>query len=282
MRPVLEELSGMEDAATALLERLDGFLAERESSYVVGPGTWKAAVREGDDAVSRDEFREETKSILAKRVGMRCSNPNCRRLTSGPSTEPARAISVGVASHITAAASGGPRHDPQLSSEERRSPENGIWLCTFHGRLVDTDAERYPIEMLNKWKDMSEQAALLELEGAGQRSGLPEFVLVQECMEQLLREIQQDVIEDKSRVVREFIVLRSERIIFNHEKTRFQYYEESHEELRNKIGLLIEFGLVDVTDYTRSGDPIYRMKQNFIEMLKEWTPVEAGPQSSCS
>jgi hypothetical protein len=32
----------------------------------------------------RDEFLDDTKDLLAKRVGMRCSNPNCRQPTSGP------------------------------------------------------------------------------------------------------------------------------------------------------------------------------------------------------
>jgi len=37
----------------------------------------------------RDDFDLKTKEILAKRVGYRCSNPGCRKLTSGPRSDPA-------------------------------------------------------------------------------------------------------------------------------------------------------------------------------------------------
>lgn len=33
---------------------------------------------------TRDDFNPEVKDVLAKRVGARCSNPNCRQTTSGP------------------------------------------------------------------------------------------------------------------------------------------------------------------------------------------------------
>jgi hypothetical protein len=59
----------------------------------------------------RDEFSKETKEIVAKRVGSRCSNPNCRRPTSGPQTHPRKTVNIGVAAHITAAAPGGARYD---------------------------------------------------------------------------------------------------------------------------------------------------------------------------
>ena len=112
----------------------------------------------------RDDFSQETKDLLAKRVGFRCSNPNCRKLTSGPQTDSERTINVGVASHITAASSGGKRYNPNLTPEERKSPNNGIWLCQTCGKLVDNDEVRYTIELLNKWKNLSEQAALLDIE----------------------------------------------------------------------------------------------------------------------
>jgi len=112
----------------------------------------------------RDEFSQDVKEILARRVGYRCSNPNCRALTSGPHDNPGKAVNIGVAAHITAAAPGGPRYNPNLSSEERKSPENGIWLCQNHGKLVDNDEETYPISLLNDWKKLSEEAARLEVE----------------------------------------------------------------------------------------------------------------------
>src|ERR1019366_2585527 len=112
----------------------------------------------------RDDFAISVKDILAKRVGFRCSNPGCRKPTSGPQEDPAKSINIGVASHITAAASDGPRYDPALNSDARKSPANGIWLCQSCAKLVDNDERRYPIAILQRWKTISESAALRSLE----------------------------------------------------------------------------------------------------------------------
>lgn len=102
--------------------------------------------------------------MLARRVGHRCSNPNCRQLTSGPQTDPEKAINIGVASHICAAAPGGKRYKESMSTDERKSIENGIWCCQNCGKLVDNDEIRYTEDLLLDWKRLSEQAALLEIE----------------------------------------------------------------------------------------------------------------------
>ena len=81
----------------------------------------------GSSEVSRDEFSQPTKDALAKRVGFCCSNPSCKKLTSGPHSDPAKSLNIGVAAHMTAAASGGPRYDGSLSSADRKAPENGIF-----------------------------------------------------------------------------------------------------------------------------------------------------------
>ena len=99
-----------------------------------------------------DDFPEQIKRTLASRVGNRCSNPDCRALTSGPQNDPAKAINLGVAAHITAAAPGGPRFDPDLLPEERRAPSNGIWLCQNCAKLIDNDVVRFPVEVLTNWK----------------------------------------------------------------------------------------------------------------------------------
>ncbi|MBI5302476.1 MAG: hypothetical protein HY868_10085 [Chloroflexi bacterium] len=112
----------------------------------------------------RDDFDDKTKNILARRVGLRCSNPKCRKLTSGPQTDPAKAINIGVASHITAASPGGPRYNPSLSPEQRKSVENGIWLCQSCSKLIDSDERRYTIELLKEWKRQAEMSAQREVE----------------------------------------------------------------------------------------------------------------------
>lgn len=99
------------------------------------------------------------------RVGVRCSNLFCRKLTTGPRTESPNIINIGVGAHITAASPGGPRYDLTLSSEQRESGENGIWLCQNCAKLIDSDPERYSVEVLRAWKANAEASALAELEG---------------------------------------------------------------------------------------------------------------------
>jgi hypothetical protein len=108
------------------------------------------------------------KRTLALRAGNRCSEPNCRALTSGPQVDDAKALNVGVAAHITGAAPRGPRFDPNLSPRERGDASNGIWLCQTHAKLVDNDLGYYTREMLTDWKQRAEDEAREEI-GRAQR-----------------------------------------------------------------------------------------------------------------
>jgi hypothetical protein len=73
--------------------------------------------------------------------------------------DPAGILNVGVAAHITAASPDGPRYEPTLTSDQRRHPDNGIWLCQTHGKLVDNDPNAYPVSLLRKWKQDAENTA---------------------------------------------------------------------------------------------------------------------------
>lgn len=114
----------------------------------------------------RDDFSQSVKDLLANRVGWKCSNPNCRKATRGAGVEKTNIINIGVASHITAASKGGPRYDENMTAQERKSFDNGIWLCQSCSKLIDSDEMRYTVDKLKKWKDISEQLAVLELEDA--------------------------------------------------------------------------------------------------------------------
>src|SRR5881296_1719239 len=92
---------------------------------------------------SRDAFRALTKRILAARVAHRCCNPDCGALTSGPQTRHAKAVSIGVAAHITAASPGGARYAHELTFDKRSDFANGIWLCQNCAKLVDNDPLRF-------------------------------------------------------------------------------------------------------------------------------------------
>lgn len=107
----------------------------------------------------RDNFSEKVKRTLANRVGHHCSNPECDRSTSGPSSNGEKAINTGKAAHITAAASGGARYDATLSKAARRAISNGMWLCGICADIIDKDEKGFPVEMLQKWKKDAEERA---------------------------------------------------------------------------------------------------------------------------
>src|SRR5213594_4874262 len=107
----------------------------------------------------RDDFTEAVKRTVADRVGRLCSNPNCRAATSGTQADPSKALNVGVAAHITAASSGGPRYDASLTQEQRCAIENAIWLCQNCAKLVDNDPQRYGATLLRAWKTIAEDDA---------------------------------------------------------------------------------------------------------------------------
>src|SRR5258707_469079 len=106
---------------------------------------------------SARRFPQRVKEKLALRVAHTCSNPECRAATSGPQIDPDKSVNVGVAAHITAAATGGPRYNPSLSPVERLGIKNGIWLCHTCAKLVDSDAERYSVSLLAGWKQTAER-----------------------------------------------------------------------------------------------------------------------------
>lgn len=116
-------------------------------------------------AGARHNFTVKTVDILGKRVGFLCSNPQCRKHTIGPNTNPEKATVVGVAAHITAAAPGGPRFDPEMEKKDRKAIENGIWLCVNCSTLIDKDPDAYPVETLNSWRDEAENSMSEELRG---------------------------------------------------------------------------------------------------------------------
>ena len=106
---------------------------------------------------NRDEFTEKTKLQIAKRSGWLCSDPSCRRPTIGSNSDRDGEINLGTAAHICAAAPGGRRYDPKMTREQRRSPENGIWMCRLHGTAVDAKDSKFTVELLHEWKVQAEK-----------------------------------------------------------------------------------------------------------------------------
>ena len=114
----------------------------------------------------RDEFSYKVKEALGKRVGLHCSI--CFTPTSGPHEDPSKVTNIGVAAHISAAAPGGPRYNGLLTSTERKSIQNAIWLCQNCAKLIDNDPTRFgEAELLKRKRD----AELKAKHAVGQQSG---------------------------------------------------------------------------------------------------------------
>lgn len=118
---------------------------------------WKVDEIKRRKMASEPDFSEGIKQTLAKRAGQVCSNPKCRKPTSGPHSDDTKAVNLGEAAHIRAARPGQARYDASMTDEERRTISNGIWLCKECARRIDVDDAKYPVSLLNEWKDTHEK-----------------------------------------------------------------------------------------------------------------------------
>lgn len=102
----------------------------------------------------RHGFSASLVQKVAERAGYICSNPSCRKITIGPSVvDPAKSSKIGVAAHICAASSGGPRYDMSQTAAERSGIKNALWLCGNCAALIDkNNGIDYPVDHLRKWK----------------------------------------------------------------------------------------------------------------------------------
>ncbi|UCH93501.1 MAG: hypothetical protein JSV88_24960 [Candidatus Aminicenantes bacterium] len=197
----------------------------------------------------RDDFSNKIKELLAKRVGYRCSNPDCRQSTCGPQTAPEGSINIGVAAHITAASLEGPRYDGSLNTEQRKALDNGIWLCQKCAKLIDSDEARYTVAKLKDWKNMAEAAALKELEsreGISTELTATPFDKLETLMPDLLVEMREDL--TKHPLKREFVLLKKTWSYWA-SGSELAYYYDDHTDLRNKIRILENYGLVEDITY---------------------------------
>ena len=213
----------------------------------------------------RNDLSRPTKDLLAKRVGYVCSNPLCRRPTSGPQDEPMGAVNLGVAAHITAAAPGGPRYDGGLSEVRRADSSNGIWLCQSCAKLVDSDEARFPRQLLDAWKITAEAAAAHELIATGtrERPNQAAFTKAENLMPELLREIRQDVASHPT--TREAILLGKRWSYWGTDKVIFTYYFEDHDNLEGKFQVLENLGLV--RDIKFNSVVRYMLEEHFVDYL---------------
>ena len=213
----------------------------------------------------RDDFRQPIKDQLAKRVGFRCSNPDCRKQTSGPQSQDPGAINIGVAAHKTAAAPGGPRYDSTLTPEERMNVGNGIWLCQTCAKIIGADEEGYPVEILEEWKKIAEKTAFLELRGLMVvKDNRALLERIESEMPDLIAEMRNDLMEHP--LHRDFILIGKRWHYSSREAVVLSYYFEDHRDLRQKVRILENHGFV--TDITHTNVEKFTMSEELVDYLK--------------
>lgn len=211
----------------------------------------------------RDDFTMPIKETLAKRVAFHCSNPQCRRSTSGPKLEPGGSVNIGVASHIAAASEGGPRYDSTMTPEQRRSLDNGIWLCQNCGKLVDDDEIFHTTEILHMWRILAEATASREMIlGRYQNTDVEVFAKLEKLLPELLAEMREDI---KANPTDREIVLLSTNWIYNSDKPYLAYHYEKHPNLENKMHVLVNQGLA--RDITYNNVKRYVISETLAEYL---------------
>lgn len=188
----------------------------------------------------RDAFTQATAQRLAKRVGFRCSNPDCRKPTSGPGAD-GGTVSLGVAAHITAASQRGPRFNEHLTNEGRRAAENGIWVCQQCSRLIDADDSAYDVADLTEWKAFAEAAAAVELRGYVVRQAR-DFAGLEAKMPELIGEMRTDL---RAKPFTREIIALSKQVIYNSGPVPiFAYYYQEHDQLLAKLQICEHYGAV--------------------------------------
>ena len=109
----------------------------------------------------RDDFSAKVLMILYKRAGGKCCR--CGAPTFGPDTNPHKSVNIGQGAHIAAAAEGGPRYNAKMTTEERTSATNGMWLCSNCHDIIDRDVREYPTAKLKRMKREAEERARREV-----------------------------------------------------------------------------------------------------------------------
>ena len=213
----------------------------------------------------RDEFNNSIKDTLSKRVGLLCSNTNCKALTMGPNSLEHKTTNIGVAAHITAASPGGPRFDNKMTSEQRGSISNAIWLCQSCAKLIDSDPNKYSVDILLDWKTKAEQHAELKLNKQWTDSA-KNYQEVFNLMPELIDEISADI--KSNPLFREFILQKKGWVYNSGGKQILVYYYDDHDNLDAKIRLLENNGLV--TNITYNNTLRYIIEESFLKGLKEF------------
>ncbi len=129
-------------------------------------------------------------------------------------------------------------------------------LATFLGGAALGSAGKYLADRFTDQRRAQEATS----------SNKKRFAELSKIMGELFKEMADDLKEDKSFAIREFVILPNERVMFSSNVRRFAYYETRHPNIRNQVALLAEAGYVQ--DVTVGNAPIFRMQEALVSMLR--------------
>jgi hypothetical protein len=85
-------------------------------------------------------------------------------------------------------------------------------------------------------------------------------------MPAFIAEVRADLAARPELAIREFVVLSTPGVTFNHDRARFEYFESDHIAIHNFVSALVEAGYVEIIRPT--GTPIYRFRESFVARLR--------------
>lgn len=97
------------------------------------------------------------KRLFAK-SNNRCAFPEC----TIPIIEDSGTV-TGIVCHIKARSVKGPRYDSAQTPEGRHGYGNLVLLCGRHGKIIDSDSEKYTVEILREMKEDHERNGSMEI-----------------------------------------------------------------------------------------------------------------------
>ncbi len=104
------------------------------------------------------EIALTTLKRLFARSRNRCAFAGC----TAPLVEDSGTVTC-IICHIKARSERGPRYDPAQSEEERCAFDNLLLLCGRHSKVIDTEHERYTVEVLRAMKAQHEGSGPVEI-----------------------------------------------------------------------------------------------------------------------
>ena len=121
-------------------------------------------------------------------------------------------------------------------------------------------------KQLNKADETVKVATKTELGRNTDTSLVSYFQEALSIMPELFKDMARALKDEKTKLVREFFVLRNSNIkIGISTKPRLSYFEEDYENLQNKLDILEDYGFI--TDVRVGTAPIYRMTPEFVKFL---------------